>query len=64
MAKHDVGERRRRGSIFGIKLSSEPGYDIDDVMGGMIFDDNGNRIDRNVTEEEFYAMRSKIGEDF
>lgn len=69
MAKHDVGVKRRRGSIFGIKLSSEPGYDIDDVMGGMIFDNAGNRIDDGaknygVTEEEFYAMRRKIGEDF
>ena len=69
MAKHDVGVRRRRGAIFGIKLSSEPGYNIDDVMGGMIFDNAGNRIDDGaknygVTEEEFYAMRRKIGEDF
>lgn len=69
MAKHDVGVRRRRGAIFGIKLSSEPGYDIDEVMDGMIFDDDGNRIDEDakkhlVTAEDLQNMRTKIGEEF
>lgn len=69
MAKHDIGERRRRGAISGIKLSSEPGYDINDVMGGMIFDNYGNRIDEKakkyqVTEEDLQNMRIKIGRDF
>lgn len=72
MGKHDIGAKRRRGKIFGLKLSAEPGYDIDDVMGGMIFDDSGDLIKPEskyqsiqahpVTEEEFYKMRRKIGE--
>lgn len=66
MAKHDVGVKRRKGSILGIKLSSEPGYDIDEVMGGMIFDNYGNRIDAEakkhyVTEEDLSNMRDKLG---
>ena len=66
MAKHDVGVKRRKGSILGIKLSSEPGYDINDVMGGMIFDNDGNRIDEEskkhyVTEEDLKNMRCKLG---
>lgn len=66
MAKHDVGVKRRKGSILGIKLSSEPGYDINDVMGGMIFDNDSNRIDEEakkhyVTEEDLKIMRSKLG---
>ena len=66
MAKHDVGVKRRKGSILGIKLSSEPGYDINDVMGGMIFDNYGNRIDEEakkhyVTEDDLKNMRSKLG---
>lgn len=66
MAKHDVGVKRRKGTILGIKLSSEPGYDINDVMGGMIFDNYGNRIDDEakkhyVTEEDLSNMRVKLG---
>lgn len=66
MAKHDVGVKRRKGTILGIKLSSEPGYDIDEVMGGMIFDNHGNRIDEEakkhyVTEDDLKNMRSKLG---
>lgn len=66
MAKHDVGVKRHKGSILGIKLSSEPGYDIDEVMGGMIFDNYGNRIDEGakkhyVTEEDLSNMRGKLG---
>lgn len=66
MAKHDVGVKRRKGSILGIKLSSEPGYDIDEVMGGMIFDNYGNRIDAEakkhyVTEDDLKNMRGKLG---
>lgn len=66
MAKHDVGVKRRKGTILGIKLSSEPGYDINDVMGGMIFDNDGNRIDEEtkkhyVTEDDLKNMRSKLG---
>lgn len=66
MAKHDVGVKRRKGTILGIKLSSEPGYDINDVMGGMIFDKDGKRIDEEakkhyVTEEDLSNMRDKLG---
>ena len=66
MAKHDVGVKRRKGTILGIKLSSEPGYDINDVMGGMIFDNDGNRIDAEakkhyVTEDDLNNMRVKLG---
>lgn len=66
MAKHDVGVKRRKGTILGIKLSSEPGYDINDVMCGMIFDNDGNRIDEEakkhyVTEEDLRNMRDKLG---
>ena len=66
MDKHDVGVKRRKGSILGIKLSSEPGYDINDVMGGMIFDNDGNRIDEeskkhSVTEDDLKNMRCKLG---
>lgn len=66
MAKHDVGVKRRKGSILGLKLSSEPGYDIDEVMGGMIFDNYGNRIDEEakkhyVTEYDLKNMCSKLG---
>lgn len=72
MGKHDIGARRHRGKIFGLKLSTELGYDIDDVMGGMIFDDSGDLVkpeskyqliqSHPVTEDEFYEMRRKIGE--
>lgn len=66
MAKHDVGVKRRKGTILGIKLSSEPGYDINDVMGGMIFDNDGNRIDEEAkkhyaTEDDLNNMRVKLG---
>lgn len=65
MGKHDIGSKRHKGSIFGLKLSAELGYNINDVMGEMIFDNVGNRIDPEkkhlVTEEEFYEMRRKIG---
>lgn len=70
MGKHDVGSRKHRGIVNGLILSSELGYDIDDVMGGMIFDDSGNllnpppkRIDiYAVTETDLQDMRRKIGE--
>lgn len=57
MAKHDVGVKRRKGTILGIKLSSEPGYDINDVMDGMIFDNDGNRIDEEAKKALCHRRR-------
>ena len=65
MGKHDIGTRRRRGRVHGLVLSREWVYDIDDVMGGLIFDDDGNPMWKNphdVTAEDLQEMRRKIGE--
>lgn len=67
MAKHDLGNKRRRGYLQGLVLSRELGYDIDDVMGETIFSTDEQPMSEksyDVTADDLQEMRRKIGEHF